>query len=389
MLDVELCILDYSVLESERSQYRIGCRHVCRVVDELTEDADAAVADGVFSVMDKTTTPPSGDKHDYLHPGPYYWPNPNTENGYPYLYRDGQRSPATVLYAPESSAYDRTRLQKLFDNTLVLTLAAFFTGNDEYTRHAVSLVRTWFIDDATRMNPNLTFAQFVPGSGSKRGGHSGVIETKDLYFLLDAVRLLDANGAWANADLVALRQWFTEFLRWLQSSRQGRLESWAPNNHGTYYDLQAASIALFIKERSLAERIVKRARRRIFWQLDSRGAQRFEMRRSITFHYCCFNLQGLVHVARLGDTLGIDLWNHSFMGRSIRRALEWLLVYRGTDWPHRQIEPYDPERLLPLLFAARKRFPDIGPAYASKDLYALKRVFHPHDGIRPYWLLGF
>ena len=42
---------------------------------------------------DKTTEPPSGDRHEYWHPAPYWWPNPATADGLPYVWRYGERAP--------------------------------------------------------------------------------------------------------------------------------------------------------------------------------------------------------------------------------------------------------------------------------------------------------
>jgi hypothetical protein len=86
--------------------------------------------------VQKTEVPPSGDKQDYYHPAPYWWPNPATSNGYPFVFRDGERVPGTRLYEPESDRYDRTRLQLMFDDTTTLALAWLATGRDAYAAHA-------------------------------------------------------------------------------------------------------------------------------------------------------------------------------------------------------------------------------------------------------------
>ena len=45
------------------------------------------------SVMEKLNTPPSGDKHDYMSLAPYFWPNPDTKDGLPYIRKDGKTNP--------------------------------------------------------------------------------------------------------------------------------------------------------------------------------------------------------------------------------------------------------------------------------------------------------
>ena len=50
-----------------------------------------------FTVMSKPNAGPSGDKHDFYSLGTYWWPNPNTTTGLPYIRRDGIVNPETFL----------------------------------------------------------------------------------------------------------------------------------------------------------------------------------------------------------------------------------------------------------------------------------------------------
>ena len=88
-----------------------------RTLAELSRRAQECLGNPCYSVVDKTTLPPSGDPHDYWHPAPYAWPNPDTPDGLPYVYKDGERVPGTRLYEPESIQYDRTALQRMFDES--------------------------------------------------------------------------------------------------------------------------------------------------------------------------------------------------------------------------------------------------------------------------------
>jgi Alginate lyase len=45
------------------------------------------------TVVRKQTLPPSGDIHDYLSMAPYWWPNPDTPDGLPWVQRDGDVNP--------------------------------------------------------------------------------------------------------------------------------------------------------------------------------------------------------------------------------------------------------------------------------------------------------
>lgn len=348
----------------------------------LLEAAEAALRRGPYSVTHKTTLPPSGDPHDYWHPAPYYWPNPLPIPGLPYVRRDGQRVPGTRMYEPGSEKYDRTRLQRLFDDTFVLMLAWRETRREAYASHAASLVRCWFLDEATRMNPHLDYAQVRPGYRGSKGTGSGIIEMKDLYYFLDAVRLLRDAGGLSGEEWAALHDWFTRYLGWLRQDAQGRRERQQWNNHGTYYDLQVAALAAFLDQPALLMDTLEDSRLRIEHQFAADGSQPHELKRTTTAHYCCFNLQGWMHLAHFAArTCGIDLWTHrGAEGQSLEKAFAWLLQFRDKDWPYQQIDEFDRDRFVPLLHAWEAR-----QGVASRDWNSCKPLFHPHDGIRPFW----
>jgi hypothetical protein len=57
------------------------------------------------------------------------------------------------------------------------------------------------------------------------------------------------------------------------------------------------------------------------------------------------NLRGFLHLARLAEHVGVDLWTYrSEDGRSINGALDWLEPYVAgrKSWAHQQITGFDP-----------------------------------------------
>ena len=152
---------------------------------------------------------------------PYFWPNPNKPDGLPYIRRDGERNPEI------NKIIDHLALDQVESAVHTLSLAYYFKGNEDYAAKATQLLRAWFLDPATRMNPNLEYAQFIPGVNTGRG--IGLIETRGLANTVDAIGLLAASKSWTSADQEGVEAWFIKFLEWMQQSRNGRDENAANN----------------------------------------------------------------------------------------------------------------------------------------------------------------
>jgi hypothetical protein len=141
----------------------------------------------------------------------------------------------------------------------------------------------------------------------------------------------------------------------------GKDEADEHNNHGVYYDLQAVSIALFIGNKKLAKKIVQEQTvPRIESQILQDGSQPYELARTNSWSYAVMNLKGFFGLSRLGEHVGVDLWNYQTReGKSIKRAFEWMLPYAcgKKEWTHQQIEPIDWNTFLPLLTMAAPHYP--------------------------------
>ena len=75
--------LDKSELERAKQNARGGHAAMLPALKKLQIGAERAQLGDTYSVTDKTLSPPSGNKHDYMSLAPYWWPNPNTANGLP------------------------------------------------------------------------------------------------------------------------------------------------------------------------------------------------------------------------------------------------------------------------------------------------------------------
>jgi hypothetical protein len=317
----------------------------------LIEEAEKALKFGPVSVMEKQYLPPSGNKHDYMSLAPYHWPDPSKKDGLPYIRKDGETNPEVKLYK------DKEYLPKLCDHVFNLSLAYYYSDNITYSNHALKLVRVWFLDTATRMNPNMNFSQAIKGVNTGRG--AGLIDARNLLKVIEAIALLNKSGIVTEKDLLMLRAWFTDFLQWMQTSPTGIDELNAPNNHGVWYDALRLSIALFIGEKKLANEIVLNAQKRLDQQMNASGRFPLEMERTTSLHYSVFAIEAFLKIAKMAESTNHDLWNYqSKKGNSLEKALNEMLPYlmQEKQWDGPQIKPFEFGEGIPLLGIATTKY---------------------------------
>ncbi len=317
-------------------------------ITDLLQKSNTLIAQEAFTIVHKNHTPPSGDKQDYFSTGQYWWPNPSSLDGLPFIRKDGLANPDS------ESISDRRTLHNMIQAVSTLGLAYFLTHDEAFSHKAASLLQVFFLDSSTRMNPNLRYAQAIPGRSEGRG--TGIIDGTSLIYLVDAVGLLEGSTAWPPERHEALVAWFSEYIDWLLSHQHGKAECSANNNHGTSYDLHVASGALFCGKTQVARNILAHSvEKRIGSQITADGMQPFELSRSKSWDYSTHNLRKFFQLAVLGNQLGIDLWHYkAWKGGSLQRALDFLLpfVKAPSRWPYEQIGTVEPKHLkIPLLFA--------------------------------------
>ncbi|MES2180182.1 MAG: alginate lyase family protein [Gemmatimonadota bacterium] len=289
----------------------------------LRDSAESALGAAPLSVMQKKRMPPSGNKHDFMSMAPYWWPDTTKPGGLPFVRRDG------VVYPESRLDHDGLRLQKTIDRVEALALAHFLTGDARYSRKAAQDLRVFFLDTATAMHPHLEYGQAVLGVNDGRG--TGIIDTRDLPRLVDAVRLLDGAPGWTPTDSAAMVAWSWGYLKWLVQSKNGKEERAATNNHGTFYDAQLLALALHVGDTLFARTVVDSARARIAFQIRADGKQPLELERTRPLHYSVFNLDAFTMLAEMGRQVRADLWRFTAANSaSIEKALRFVAPYANT-----------------------------------------------------------
>jgi hypothetical protein len=302
--------------------------------DALIKQADQALRLPAASVMDKKAKPPSGDKHDYMSVGPYWWPDPSKPDGLPYIRKDGETNPSRVDDQTDNAAF-----KKLLGAVPTLILAYRETGREEYADHAAKLLRVWFLDAGTKMNPNLNYGQAIPGRMDGRG--IGIIDTAGLLEVTQDLPFLEKSSAWTKADREGMKAWLAQYCEWMQTSKNGKEEAAAKNNHGTWYDVQLTALAEFTDQNDLARRVVEEAKsKRIAAQIQPDGKMPLELERTNSLSYTTMNTRAFCNLADLAAKVGVDLWNYQTAdGRGIRKAIDFLAPYAdpSKDWTFEQI----------------------------------------------------
>jgi len=294
-------------------------------------------------VTNKTQTPPSGDLHDYMSIAPYRWPNPDTADGFPWIVRDGVINPMT-----RGDNTDKVRLSEMFYALDNLSMAYYFSDNIKYAHKAKFILKIWFIDDATKVNPNINYGQGIPGE--VEGRRAGMIEWRSISTVINTIQILASKNVLNTEEMQVLNSWLMKYYTWVKTNKMGVENDNGKQNHSTCYDYQLVGLARYLGLNPDAKSRLEAAKtKRIATQIKPDGEQPGELGRTKSVHYSSMNLRIMTFVAEMGIPLDVDLWNYSTHdGRSMKKAFEFLRPFaEGKEkWPYKQITPGGPEEAI-------------------------------------------
>jgi hypothetical protein len=329
------------------------------LVASLQSKANALLSMKPLSVMDKGFTPVSGSKHDYMSQAPYFWYDSSKPNGIPYIRKDGEHNPEIKKIT------DHDNMSTLDNAVRILALTYYLSKEEKYAIKASSLLKYWFLDEATKMNPNLEYAQAIPGITTGRG--IGIIESRSLIGIADAVGLLSSSKSWTTVDVTGIKNWYKNYLNWMLTSKNGKDEHAAKNNHGSWYYSQVIDFALFTGDQSKAIQFVNESKQRLDNQITEEGKWPLELERTNALGYSTMNTQAWFTVATLAEHVGLNLWNYTTSKNSgIRTAVDWLMPYalKESKWEYQQIGKYNSSEYYLLLLQAANKYQ--APVYLDK-----------------------
>lgn len=332
--------LAQSVLDAQHLLYvkqHLSDPSYAQAYKALKKQAEYDLVMKPLTVMSKDYIPSSGSKHDYVSLARYAWPDQTKPNGLPYMMRDG-------ISNPELNKFDRNKLSAMTSAIYRLSLAYYFSGNEKYAKKATELIHIWFLDKTTRMNPNLRYAQHIPGDAD--GRCYGVIDAYSFVEMLDGVQLLEKSKSFTAKDSKQLKNWFSQFLKWLLTHPQAIEESNQKNNHAIAYDVQVAAYSLYTGNRKVFSDVLAYfPKRRIATQIAPDGSQPHELRRTLAFGYSQYNLHHIIDLMLMVKHQGLDFRKYCISDEhSFFKAMDFLAPYMGKGvklWPYQQINGWE------------------------------------------------
>ncbi|TPX63424.1 mannuronate-specific alginate lyase [Spizellomyces sp. 'palustris'] len=384
---IQTYYIDAFNLWRNRDLYQSGLDDLNPAVKRVARLGNASVDDQtVYTVTakNKSQLAPSNNPHDYYSLARYFWPNNLTANGLPYVRIDGRLNPESTQVT------DEAWLSKVVEDVWNAGLAWFWTGDVRYADMGVKRLRQWFLDDATKMNPTLEFAEVVKGRSTQQtvaipsnippgwpgtttddvwdhipvgwpGRPAGVARMKrqvpatsitlapfngslmamsTFYELIDGVSLLRTSPSLTSKDIASFTNWTTAYLQWLQTSPRGQYESSRTDYRGVWYDVQEVSLLLYLNRTSDASQVLRnRSSYRIASAISPNGNIPVELAKTSSWESSVTFVQGLFALGTLSQNGGleVDLFTVSTSdGRSIQRALDFLYPFalvNGSGWP--------------------------------------------------------
>jgi len=286
----------------------------------------------------------AGGKHDFFSEVDYWWPDPQNPKG-PYIQRDGMSN-------PDNFVEHRRAMIRL--SLIVPGLAAAYkiTHDRKYAEHAARHLRAWFVDDETRMSPNLQFEQAIKGRFTGRG--TGIIDTLHFVEVARAASQIDLSAG----DLDGVKSWFASYIEWMTTHPYGIAERDAKNNHGTCWVTQVAAFAQLTGNRAQLAYCRDRLKTVLIPNQEGPdGSFPEELRRTKPYGYSIFNLDAMAIAAQTLTTPDDNLWKWRLAdGRGMAKAVAYMYPFLldKKKWPLPPDVMYDkewPVRQPCLLFA--------------------------------------
>jgi Alginate lyase len=316
--------------------------------DRVMRAADHALTEPPGSVTFARSERSSGGPHDYFSEGDYWWPDPDNTHG-PYIRHDG-------LINPNNFTKHRHALIHLETSVAALAAAYKLSGESRYAERAADHLRVWFLDEKTYMTPHLLYGQAIHGRAT--GRCIGIVDTIHLVEVAQAIPVISGSQALSEGEAHGLKNWFTDYLRWIDTHPYGIEERLQKNNHCSCWLMQASSFARLVGDEMILRRCREMLKRVVLpTQLSIDGSFPLEIRRTRPYNYSLFNLDVLGITCQLLSTPDENLWKYTTeTNKGLMHAFKfhYPFIFDKSRWPFaRDITHFEflPVRMLSFMFA--------------------------------------
>jgi hypothetical protein len=272
----------------------------------------------------------AGTIHDFYSEGDYWWPDEKNPNG-PYIRKDGYTNPANFTAHRES-------LIRFSQISGALASAYVLTKDMKYAKQLALHLQAWFINQDTKMTPNLLYAQAIKGVATGRG--IGIIDTLHLVEVTKAITAIENSGALSKADLLAIKSWFSIYLNWITTHEYGISERDNGNNHSVCWTMQVAAFAALIKDEKTMDFCRDFYKTTLLQnQMEKDGSFPLELKRTKPYGYSLFNLDAMSSICQILSTKKDNLFTYTTKdGKNIKLGMEFMFPYIENKllWPYQQ-----------------------------------------------------
>lgn len=261
----------------------------------------------------------AGSIHDFYSEGDYWWPDPQNPSG-SYIRKDGLSNPANFTAHREA-------LIRLSQISGALASAYLLTKDVKYAQQLAVHLQAWFVNDSTKMHPNLLYAQAIKGVATGRG--IGIIDTIHLVEVAKAIEAIEGAKVLSQSDLTIIKLWFSDYLKWITTHEYGITERDNGNNHSTCWTMQLAAFASLTKNQVVLDFCKDFYKNTLLPnQMAQDGSFPLELKRTKPYGYSLFNLDSMASICQILSTPEDNLFIFTTKdGRNLALGLQFMQPY--------------------------------------------------------------
>ncbi|QNF35642.1 alginate lyase family protein [Adhaeribacter swui] len=292
-----------------------------KAVEKAITNGYKALQQPIQVITTKTYMVDTDDKHNFNTVAPYWHQQPDGS----WEKIDGKGNGLSKKIG------DTEKLQKGIGKVVPDLALAYVASSDpvekeKFAARAIEYCQQFFLDPATRMNPNLDYAQLIPGK--KKIRIETAVEGEKLVDIVDALLLLQTSKHYTPEFDRQIRKWFADMADWMANSPTGKqADKRTVGNIGVIYESMRAAFAIYGGDTSYARQRLPRIKERLSDEMNADGGLEHELDRAKPNMYSNKALQAWVRLARILSIQGINLWTLEEDGKSLEKAILFMVPY--------------------------------------------------------------